>query len=68
MSVLLTGSPISGEDFSISVRAAIGFLVSSSTKVLSLAGWPDLGRVLVVQTFFHFITSNDKAHHASGNI
>ena len=42
-----------------SVRVTIGFLVNSLTKALlprslSLAGWPALGRVLVVPDFFHW--------------
>lgn len=80
MVVLPTGSPISAEfpspisaDFSIYVRLAIGFVVTCITKallfrVLNLAEWPAVGRVLVVQTFFHFITSNDGVHSAPGNI
>jgi hypothetical protein len=59
MVVLLEGSPISTEELWSSVRVTIGFLVTSLTNVLlprflSLAGWPDLGRDLVVPNFFHF--------------
>ena len=41
-----------------SVRVTIGFLVTSLTmallpRLLSLAGWPALGRVLVVPNFVH---------------
>ena len=58
MVVLLEGSPISTEGLWRSVRITIGFLVTSLTKallprLLSLAGWPALGRVLVVPSFFH---------------
>ena len=58
MAVLLEGSPISTEELWSSVRVNIGFLVTSLTKallprLLSLAGWPALGRVLVVPIFFH---------------
>jgi hypothetical protein len=56
--VLLEGSPISTEELSSSFRVTIGFLVTSPTKallprLLSLAGRPALGRVLVVLKFFH---------------
>jgi hypothetical protein len=56
--VLLEGSPISTEELWISVRVTIGFLVTSLTKaflprLLRLAGWSSLGRVLVVPNFFH---------------
>ena len=58
MVVLLEGSPISTEEHWSSVRVTIGFLVTSLIKanvprLLSLAGWPALGRVLVVPNFFH---------------
>ena len=58
MVVLLEGSPISTEELWSSVRVTIGFLVTSLTKallprLLSLAGRPALGRVLVVPNFFH---------------
>ena len=58
MVVLLEGSPISTEVLWSSVRVTIRFLVTSLTKVLlprllSLAGRPALGRVLVVPNFFH---------------
>ena len=58
MVVLLEGSPISTEELWSSVRVTIGFLVTSLTKVLllrllNLAWWPALGRVLVVPNFFH---------------
>ena len=51
-------SPISKKDLWSSARVIIGFLVTSLNKVLlsqllSLAGWPALGRVLVVPNFFH---------------
>ena len=53
MVVLLEGSLISTEELWSSVRVTIGFLVTSLNKsylarLLSLAGWPALGRVLVV--------------------
>ena len=56
--VLLEGSPISTEELWSSVTVTIGFLVTSLTKallprLLSLAGQPALGRVLVVPNFFH---------------
>ena len=52
------GSPISTEELRSSVKVTIGFLVTSLTKALlprflSLARRPALGRVLVVQNFFH---------------
>ena len=57
MVVLLEGSPISTEQLWSSVRVAIGFLVTYLTKafsrLLSLAGWPALGRVLVVPKVFY---------------
>jgi hypothetical protein len=58
MVVLLEGSPISPEELWSSVRVTIGFLVTSLTKallprLLSLAGRPALGRVLVVPNFFY---------------
>jgi hypothetical protein len=58
MVVLLEGSPIYTEQLWSSVRVTIGFLVTSLTKALlprlrSLAGWPALGKVLVVPNFFH---------------
>ena len=58
MVVLLEGSPISTEELWISVRVTIGFFVTSLTKsllsqLLSLAGWPALGRVLVIRNFIH---------------
>ena len=58
MVVLLEDSPISTEKLWSSVRVTIGFLVTSLTKtllsrLLSLAGRPALGRVLVVPNFFH---------------
>ena len=54
MVVLLEGSPISTEQ----LWNSIGFLVTFLTKgllprLLSLAGRPALGRVLVVPNFFH---------------
>ena len=56
MVVLLEGPPISTEV--TLVRVTIGFLVTSLTKafllqLLSFAGRPALGRVLVVSNFFH---------------
>jgi hypothetical protein len=56
--VLLESFPISTEELWSSVRVTIRFLVTFRTKallpwLLSLAGWPDLGRVLVVPNFFH---------------
>ena len=56
--LLLEGSPISTEELWRSIRATIGFLVTSLTKallprLLSLARRPLLGRVLVVPNFFH---------------
>ena len=61
--VLLEGSPISTELWR-SVRMTIGFLFTSLTKALlprlvSLAGRPVLGRVLVVPNFFHLIRMMD---------
>ena len=58
MVVLLEGSPISTEELWCSFRVTIRFLVTSMTKVLlprllSLAGRPARGRVLVVPNFFH---------------
>ena len=58
MVVLLEDSSISTEEFCSFVRVTIGFLVTSLTKallplLLSLAGRPALGRVLVVLNFFH---------------
>ena len=58
MVVLLEGSPISTEELWSSVRVTIGFLITSLTKallsrLLTLAGQPALGRVLVVPNFFH---------------
>ena len=58
MVVLLEGSPIFTEELWSYVRVTIGFLVTSLTKalqarLLSLAGRPALGRVLVVPNFFH---------------
>ena len=57
MVVLLEGSPISTEELWSSFRVTFGFLVTSLTKallprLLSLAGQPALGRVLVVSNFF----------------
>ncbi|KAK6305667.1 hypothetical protein J4Q44_G00244470 [Coregonus suidteri] len=61
MVVLLEGSPISTEELQSSVRVTIMFLVTSLTKallprLLSLARWPALGRVLVVPNLFHLRT------------
>ena len=58
MVVLLEVSSISTEELWGSVRVIIGFMVTSLTKafrprLLSLAGQPVLGRVLVVPNFFH---------------
>ena len=58
MVILLEGSPISTEELWSSVRVTIGFLVTSLTKallpqLLSLVGWPGLGRVLVVPNVFY---------------
>ena len=58
MVVLLESSPISTEELYSSVRVTIRFLVTSLTKallprLLSLAGRPALGRVLVVPNFIH---------------
>ena len=56
---LLSGSPISAKELCSSVRVVIGFQVTSLTKVvlvllLSLLGWPALGRVWLFLYFFHF--------------
>ena len=58
MTVLQEVSPISTEELWSSVRVTIRFLVTSLTKallprLLSLAGRPALGRVVVVPNFFH---------------
>ena len=58
MVVLLEGATISTEELWSSVRVTIEFLVTSMTKallsrLLSLAGQPALGRVLVVPNFLH---------------
>ena len=58
MVVHLEVSPISTEELWSYVRVTIGFLVTSLTmallpRLLSLAGRPALGRVLVVPNFFH---------------
>ena len=58
MVVLLEVSPISTEELWSSVRVTIQFLVTSLNKailprLLSLARWPALGRVLVFPNFFH---------------
>ena len=58
MVVLLEGSPISTEELWSSVQVTIRFLETYLTKallprLLSLAGWPALGRVLIVPNFFH---------------
>ena len=58
MVVFLEGSPISTQELCGSVRVTIVFLVTSLTeallpRLLSLAGRPALGRVLVVPNFFH---------------
>ena len=55
---LLEGSPISTKELWSSVRMTNGFSVTSLTKallawLLSLAGRPALGTVLVVPNFFH---------------
>ena len=57
MVVLLEGSPIFTEELWNPVRVTIGFLVTSLTKallpqLLSLAGRPALGRVLVLPNIF----------------
>ena len=57
MVVLLVGSLISTEDLWSSVRVTIWFMVASLTKallpqLLSLAGRPALGRVLVIPNIF----------------
>jgi hypothetical protein len=54
-------SPISTEELWSSVTVTIGFLVTSLTKdllprLLSLAGWPALGRGLVVKNVFNLRT------------
>ena len=56
--VVLEGSPISMEELWSSVIVTIGCLVISLTKaihlqLLSLAGRPALGSILVVPNFFH---------------
>ena len=56
--ILMEGSPISIEELWNSVRVTLGFLITSLTKallpcLLSLAGRPALGRVLVVPNFFN---------------
>ena len=55
--VLLEGSPNSTEELWSSVRVTIRFLITSLPKallrLLSVAGQPALGRVLVVPNFFH---------------
>jgi hypothetical protein len=58
MVVLLEGSPISTEELWSSVIVTIGLLVTSLTKallprLLHLAGWPAIGRVLVVPNVIH---------------
>ena len=58
MVVLLEGNSISTDEFWSSVRVIIRFLVKSLTKallprLLSLAVWPALGRVLVVVNLFY---------------
>ena len=58
MVVLLEGYPISTEELWSFVRVTITFMVTSLTKallphLLSLAGWPSLGIILVVPNFFH---------------
>ena len=58
MVVLLEGCPISTEELWSFVRVTMEFLVTSLTKallprLLSLAGRPALGRVLVVSNSFH---------------
>jgi hypothetical protein len=55
MFVLLEGSPISKEELLSSVRVIIGFL-ALLLRLLSLAGQPAPGRVLVVLNFFHLRT------------
>ena len=57
MVVLLEGYLIATEELWSYVRVTIRFVVTSLTKalldrLLSLAGWPALGRVLVVTNFF----------------
>ena len=58
MVVLLEGSPNSTEDLWSSVRVTICLLVTSLTgallpRLLSLAGRPGLGEVLMVPNFFY---------------
>ena len=58
LAVLLEGFPVSTEELWSSLRVTIRFLVTSLTKallprLLSLAGRPALGRVLMVPNFFH---------------
>ena len=55
MVVLLEGSPISTEELWSSVRGTIGFSVTKALlpRLLSLAGRPALGRVLLVPNIFH---------------
>ena len=58
MVVLLEGSPISTEELWSYVRVTIGFLVTFLTKallprLLSLAEWPALGRVMVIPNLFY---------------
>ena len=55
MVVLLKGSPISTEELWSSVRVTIEFFLTKALlpRLLSLAGRPALGRVLVVPNFFH---------------
>ena len=61
MVVLLEASPISTEELGRSVRVTIRILVTCLTKallprLLSLAGRPALGRVVVVPNFLHLRT------------
>ena len=54
MVVFLEGSPISTKELWSSVGVTIGFLVKALLpRLLSLAGRPALGRVLVVPNLFH---------------
>lgn len=58
MVALLEGPPIFTKELWSSVRVTIRFLITSLTKalltrLLTLAGQPALGRVLVVPNFFH---------------
>lgn len=58
MVVPLEVSPISTQDLWSSTRVTTGFLVTSLTRallprLLSLARWTALGRVLIVPNFFH---------------